>query len=56
MNDDISIDVEETKINTTFIEISTHRSGSPPLLTPARPAGEVGTDLWRRRSLEAAAR
>jgi hypothetical protein len=56
MNSDISIDVEETKINITFIKISTHRSGSPPLPTPARPTGGGGTDLWRRRSLEAAAR
>jgi hypothetical protein len=56
MNGDIFIDVEETKINTTFIEISTHRSGSPPLSTPARPVGGGGTDLWRKRSLEAAAR
>jgi hypothetical protein len=55
MNDDISIDVEENEDgyqNTNlifekyyFIEISTHRSGSPPLLTPARPARGGGTDL-----------
>jgi hypothetical protein len=42
--------------NTTFIEISTYRLGSPPLPTPAKSAKGGGTDLWSRRSLEAAAR
>jgi hypothetical protein len=36
--------------NTIFIENFTHRSGSPLFLTPARPAGGGGTDLWGRLS------
>jgi hypothetical protein len=38
------------------IKITTHRSGSPSLLIAARPTEEGETDLWRRQSLEAAAR
>jgi hypothetical protein len=64
VDDTISIDIEAKRRwlpnpnlilwKTTFIKTSTHRSGSPPLLTPVRLAGGEGTNPWWSRGQMAA--